>query len=38
MSDLLFLLLVVAGFAVLRLAVAGLDRLVGHVESVEERP
>ncbi len=37
MSDLLFLLLVLAGFAVLRLAVAGLDRLVGHAESPEER-
>jgi hypothetical protein len=36
MSDILFLLLVVAGFAVLRVAVAGLDRLVGHADSPEE--
>jgi hypothetical protein len=36
MSDLLFVLLVVVGFAVLRLAVAGLDRLIGHAESPEE--
>jgi hypothetical protein len=38
MSDLVFLLIVVGGFALLRLAVAGLDHLVGPSESSAQRP
>jgi hypothetical protein len=38
MSDLVFLLIVIGGFALLRLAVAGIDHLVGRPEATGERP